>query len=861
MWWMQVVEAYSSGVQKATGGGWSRSSHTGEAWKHLKEEKGAEVVRNTTSLVLRHGLHLPCFLLNGMLTQGSGLDQYVMHLLAKEQNFLSRKVANQELAVNTRAVLANILSGPQVFKRYNPILDREFQAKTVALPLTDQQQRSFLSNIYYFHAPSTADTVKPLSFISVMDFTDAAALHSLASAFDYIASSTTSTRDRARLAVVSTVVSSKPELEAANTLAQLLHAVASKGPQHYGDLRVLAKVVRYVTNNIRPGWKLGPDEIKEAVTSQPVLEGEEAVNETTVEALIEAVKGLSSSSQGGVADEVAALAHEAQVALHIDDDQQVLLLNGRVMPLKQVASSPEDFEILASLQLKSLPDLEAVVEGEEGIKGDARAKSDLILSAHSFIKSYNSKSRVNVNVELQRLPGRQLLLEYQPSHASLARVGAGGGEGKEDIILKNLVVTVVLDPLSDTAQRAAPLLTLIRDHLRLPLRVLLVPNPEITEFPLKSYYRFALQHSQKDSVVFDSLPQRHLLTVRPDVAEPWNVQTKWAVQDLDNLRCDAQRCGDYDTTHTYAEYTLKNLLVYGQCFDSGMKEPVNGLQLILREPSTGKVVSDTLVMQNYGYFQLQADAGVYRLSLAEGRAKELFDVVKDWDEGGVSGLVPGQELVVAKKDFYHGVEKLFVRKKKGKQNVPLLDDLSKLEGDGGERAVEQAGGDDSTTKGMWNTFSNLWSGSTGGSGKGGPEKVHVFSLATGQLYERMLKIMMLSVTKRTSVPVKFWLLENFLSPAFKEAAKALAKEFGFEVEFITYKWPDWLRQQTEKQRIIWGYKILFLDVLFPLHLKKVIYVDADQVVRADLKELWDMDLKVSQVLGAGGDCDGDGILI
>jgi Glucosyltransferase 24 len=27
--------------------------------------------------------------------------------------------------------------------------------------------------------------------------------------------------------------------------------------------------------------------------------------------------------------------------------------------------------------------------------------------------------------------------------------------------------------------------------------------------------------------------------------------------------------------------------------------------------------------------------------------------------------------------------------------------------------------------------------------------------------------------------------------------------------------------QTEKQRIIWAYKILFLDVLFPLNLKKV----------------------------------------
>ena len=52
----------------------------------------------------------------------------------------------------------------------------------------------------------------------------------------------------------------------------------------------------------------------------------------------------------------------------------------------------------------------------------------------------------------------------------------------------------------------------------------------------------------------------------------------------------------------------------------------------------------------------------------------------------------------------------------------------------------------------------------------------------------------------------------------------------------------WLRAQTEKQRIIWGYKVLFLDVLFPAALKKVIYVDSDQIVQADVGELWDLDL-------------------
>lgn len=51
--------------------------------------------------------------------------------------------------------------------------------------------------------------------------------------------------------------------------------------------------------------------------------------------------------------------------------------------------------------------------------------------------------------------------------------------------------------------------------------------------------------------------------------------------------------------------------------------------------------------------------------------------------------------------------------------------------------------------------------------------------------------------------------------------------------------------QTEKQRLIWAYKILFLDVLFPLNLRKVIFCDSDQVVRGDMAELWNMDLKVN----------------
>jgi len=103
--------------------------------------------------------------------------------------------------------------------------------------------------------------------------------------------------------------------------------------------------------------------------------------------------------------------------------------------------------------------------------------------------------------------------------------------------------------------------------------------------------------------------------------------------------------------------------------------------------------------------------------------------------------------------------------------------------------------------------------------------------------------MFLSVIRTTKAPVKFWLLKNYLSPTLKEILPAMAQKYNFEFEYVQYKWPRWLNQQTEKQRIIWGYKILFLDVMFPLDVKKIIFVDTDQIVRSDLTELRDLDLK------------------
>lgn len=89
-----------------------------------------------------------------------------------------------------------------------------------------------------------------------------------------------------------------------------------------------------------------------------------------------------------------------------------------------------------------------------------------------------------------------------------------------------------------------------------------------------------------------------------------------------------------------------------------------------------------------------------------------------------------------------------------------------------------------------------------------------------------------SINVHTSMVYSVLMYSLSLCVCVQDTISHMAKAYSFQYELVQYKWPRWLHQQTEKQRIIWGYKILFLDVLFPLAVDKIIFVDADQVTYA-----------------------------
>ncbi|KAJ3356467.1 hypothetical protein GGF32_001492 [Allomyces javanicus] len=361
-------------------------------------------------------------------------------------------------------------------------------------------------------------------------------------------------------------------------------------------------------------------------------------------------------------------------------------------------------------------------------------------------------------------------------------------------------LVALLNPVSTDAQRLVPLLQEV--HRALPyvsVTVVWLATP-VTKVP----DRFTqLVGAGRDAAVFRDLPPI-LFTLFLDAPHPWVVMAAKSEHDLDNLIVRKNRGGD-------AEFELKHLLVEGHAVEAPHQSPPRGLQFELRG-SAGQV-EDTIVMANLGYFQLKASPGQWNLTLRAGRSSNVYE--------------PVQQSVLV--DSFLGVT-LYptVHKRAGKEDMSVLDE-------------------DRPRQSWWQQVVQSVTGLR-------KETVHVFSVASGHLYERFLSIMMQSVVDRTQNPVKFWLIEDFLSPSFKATLPALAREFQFEYQLVTYKWPEWLTAQSVKQRTIWGFKILFLDVLFPLNVDKIIFVDADQVVRADLAELVSMDLE-GAVYGYTPFCD------
>lgn len=492
--------------------------------------------------------------------------------------------------------------------------------------------------------------------------------------------------------------------------------------------------------------------------------------------------------------------------LKLSPGQQAVISNGRILgPFEeQEEFTVEDFHLLEKITLSGSAEKVKAKVKQMGMK--PKHASDLVMKVDALL---TAAPKGEVRRDIHFIKDSHSVLHLSP---------------REDEVFYDVVA--IVDPLTREAQKMSSLLIVLTQVVNVRLQVFMNCRAKLSEMPLKSFYRFVMEPDvtfmANDTVSpgpvarFMELPESPLLTLNMITPESWMVQAVRSPHDLDNIHL--QEVNGVVT----AEYELEHLLLEGHCFDLSTGQPPRGLQFTLgmrQDP----LMYDTIVMANLGYFQLKAHPGAWILRLRKGRSEDIYQILT---HDGTDSPSDAGDVVIVLNSFHSKIIKVRVQKKADKINEDLLSENSE-------------------SKGIWDSIASITGGS---SKKDDAEKkkedvLNIFSVASGHLYERFLRIMMLSVLRHTKTPVKFWFLKNYLSPSFKETISHMAESYGFQYELVQYKWPRWLHQQTEKQRIIWGYKILFLDVLFPLAVDKIIFVDADQIVRADLKELRDLDLE------------------
>ncbi len=79
-----------------------------------------------------------------------------------------------------------------------------------------------------------------------------------------------------------------------------------------------------------------------------------------------------------------------------------------------------------------------------------------------------------------------------------------------------LSVVSVLDPASPKGMRMAPMLVMLHEALGADVTVYLMPALEMSEMPIKSYFRFVepALAGQSPAAVFEHLPTQHILTMK-----------------------------------------------------------------------------------------------------------------------------------------------------------------------------------------------------------------------------------------------------------------------------------------------------------------------------------------------------------
>ncbi|KAF8145393.1 hypothetical protein K438DRAFT_547782 [Mycena galopus ATCC 62051] len=487
-----------------------------------------------------------------------------------------------------------------------------------------------------------------------------------------------------------------------------------------------------------------------------------------------------------------------------------LVVNGRVVgPIEAGDFGVVDFKTLESYELRRRT--EPVIKALESVKpafmeSDRASSSHLISMASSVLATlYAPEANGGGIFDAPKRPRQRSYEILEDQYSSFQF-------GNNSTALYH--IAVILDPLSEVGQRWSSLLEWLSHIPNMYIKVYINPAAH-EEVGLASLHLFpppslSIRRSPsnastgtpcclpspstpKGKLSFtcvapprsDSGLQRrgsrpgdlrrppHRAHLHPRHGRPpsWLVRPREALYDLDNIQLGSLSPQD---TSVDAVFGLDYIVVDGHARDSLTNAPPRGVQLqLLNGGGDATPVDDTQVVANLGYLQFKAKPGVFQLEIRQGRGRDIFAMESVGGEGLDSRTVAevGNEIAVT--SF---------------EGLTIYPRLSRLPGMEREDVLAGPEEDEAEPAGMFediasrvkSLFFKETPAPTALVPVSGQADINIFTVASGLLYERFVSIMILSVLRNTNSTVKFWFIENFLSPSFLEFIPHLAAAYNFQ---------------------------------------------------------------------------------
>jgi UDP-glucose:glycoprotein glucosyltransferase len=520
----------------------SAKSHPQDVLLKLqKDNMYKEEAEQSSRFVHKLGLYKLqcCLLMNGLVHESN--EDATMNAMNDELPRIQEQVYYGHIQSHTD-VLEKFLSESS-YKRYNPsITGKSAVKKFVSLFASYHQEDSVLNDMKYLQSPGTVDDAKPVTHLLAIDLSSKVGTKLLHEAIRYLMDGT----DRARVGLLLYVRSgcSPPIL----LLKDIFDRTISSFSYKEKVLVFLHELLKFIEAQPTPASSVADDWTRTMMEMVYSLAAEAALSVDDYKAW------FKSFSADAVPKGMDKLSDFLFGQLGLVFGSNAVITNGRVFVMNE--GEPflaNDLGLLESMEydLRTKYIFEIIEEVEfAGVDPDdltSQFYSDLAMLVSS---SMSVRERPSERAHFEILHAEHSAIKLNNENSSIH-------------------IDAVIDPLSPTGQKLAPLLRILWKQIQPSMRIVLNPISSLVDLPLKNFYRFVLpsmdDFSNTDYSVhgpkafFANMPLSKTLTMNINVPEPWLVEPVVAIHDLDNILLE--NLGDVRTLQ--AVFELEALLLTG----------------------------------------------------------------------------------------------------------------------------------------------------------------------------------------------------------------------------------------------------------------------------------------------------------